>query len=120
MTDSATQHLSGENYQIDHDVNKNCLSFQGSLRLNGPEEYAPVNLLLRASMNHSKNIILDLRKLEFLNSSGIAMFSKFVIEVRNEPELTLTIYGSNAIPWQSKSLKNLQRLMPTLVLEYHD
>lgn len=29
----------------------------------------------------------------------------------------MTIIGSDKIPWQAKSLKNLQRLMPSLKLE---
>jgi len=30
----------------------------------------------------------------------------------------LTLKGSNDIPWQEKSLKNLQRLMPNLILSF--
>jgi hypothetical protein len=72
-------------------------------------------------------ITLDLRKLEFLNSSGINVLSKFIIKVRqhrerqakeNQPETNMVVYGSQTIPWQSKSIKNLQRLMPSLELEW--
>jgi hypothetical protein len=68
-----------------------------------------------------------LRKLEFLNSSGINVLSKFIIKVRqhrerqfkeNQPETAMTVYGSQTIPWQNKSIKNLQRLMPSLELKW--
>jgi hypothetical protein len=59
-------------------------------------------------------IVLDLRELDFLNSSGITMFSRFVIEARDRADVALQFLASEAIPWQARSLKNLQRLMPSL------
>ncbi len=82
------------------------------------EEYAPIVDLLNEVTDSSPNMItLDLRKLEFLNSSGINIISKFVIKVRQLKNIQITIQGSKQIPWQGKSLKNLQRLMPSLHLE---
>ncbi|MGK7955796.1 MAG: STAS domain-containing protein [Crocosphaera sp.] len=94
------------------------VSFQGSLRLSGSEEYTPiVELLDEAAKDEPETITLDLKELEFLNSSGISMLSKFVINIRKKKSSAIAVKGSNAIPWQGKSLKNLQRLMPTLTLE---
>jgi hypothetical protein len=62
-------------------------------------------------------ITLDLRELEFLNSSGINVISKFVLKVRQKNTSQILVRGSKTIPWQGKSLKNLQRLMPSLQLE---
>jgi hypothetical protein len=59
-------------------------------------------------------IVLDLRELDFLNSSGITMFSRFVIEARDHIGINLQFIASEAVPWQARSLKNLQRLMPSL------
>ncbi len=82
------------------------------------EEYAPIVDLLNEVTDSSPNMItLDLRKLEFLNSSGINIISRFAIEVRQLKNIQITIQGSKQIPWQGKSLKNLQRLMPSLHLE---
>ncbi|NET54260.1 MAG: hypothetical protein F6K09_38340, partial [Merismopedia sp. SIO2A8] len=67
-----------------------------------------------------KVITLDLKKLEFLNSSGISMLSKFVINVRKKNASQIQVKGSTSIPWQSKSLKNLKRLMPKLELVLED
>jgi len=44
--------------------------------------------------------------------------SKFVIKVRQKESIKIIVCGSDAIPWQRKSLKNLQRLMSSLVLEW--
>lgn len=109
--------IQDENYKISFDPEAQVVEFFGSLRLNGMAEYSPIfDLLNQASTESSQTLTLDLRNLDFLNSSGIAMLSKFVIGVRNG-ELKLNVLGSSAIPWQGKSLTNLKRLMPNLTLE---
>jgi hypothetical protein len=40
-----------------------------------------------------------------------------VIKVRQQGNIQMVLQGSKNIPWQGKSLKNLQRLMPSLQLE---
>jgi hypothetical protein len=109
--------IQDENYQVRFDAAAHVVEFRGTLRLNGMAEYAPIfELLNQASANPAQPLTLDVRKLEFLNSSGIAMFSKFVIGVRNG-EVKLNVIASSAIPWQGKSLTNLKRLMPGLILD---
>jgi anti-anti-sigma factor len=86
--------------------------------LSGIEEYAPiVKLLNDLADREPEKIILNLQKLEFLNSSGINVLSKYVIKVRQKGTIQMVVKGSKSIPWQAKSLKNLQRLMPSLQLE---
>ena len=106
--------IENENYTLDSDESSN-VSISGSLRLNGMDEYAPILDALRAPLAGA-NMTLDLSGLEFLNSSGIAMLSKFIIEARGIDGMQLTINGSAQVPWQGKSLKNLQRLFPALEL----
>jgi len=110
--------IQSENYKICFDTEAHAVEFHGSLRLNGMAEYAPIFDLLNnaCALKPAQPLTLDLRQLEFLNSSGIAMLSKFVIGVRNG-EVKLNVLGSTAIPWQGKSLTNLKRLMPDLTLE---
>ncbi len=107
-----------EDYRICYDPSTATVSFVGSLRLSGSAEYAPIVELLGslASVEPAK-ITLNLQQLEFLNSSGINMLSKFIIEVRKQARVQMAVQGSQRIAWQSKSLKNLQRLMPGLQLE---
>ena len=107
-----------EDYGICYDPSTATVSFRGSLRLSGPQEYAPIVQLLEevADLAPAK-ITLNLQQLEFLNSSGINMLSKFIIEVRKKARVQMAVQGSQRIAWQGKSLKNLQRLMPGLQLE---
>lgn len=108
--------IEGENYKVEYNPASSSIAIGGALRLAGLGEYAPIIEVLNTALGAHANITLDMKKLEFLNSSGIAMLSKFVIEARNKGNVDLTICGSSAVPWQGKSLINLQRLMPKITL----
>jgi hypothetical protein len=111
--------ITADNYLVCQQENSDTITFKGSLRLSGMEEYGPIINLLNTLADRDPNcIILDLQGLEFLNSSGISMLSKFVITIRKKASTAITVKASKSIPWQEKSLKNLQRLMPTLTLEF--
>ncbi|MGE5658877.1 MAG: slr1659 superfamily regulator [Actinomycetota bacterium] len=111
--------IKSEDYCIWYDPMTKTVTYNGSLRLSKTEEYAPiVQLLNEITDEQPPLIILNLRKLEFLNSSGINILSKFVIKVRQQKNIQIVVQGSKSIPWQGKSLKNLQRLMPSLHLEW--
>jgi hypothetical protein len=108
--------ITGETFTVEWDEATRTVALKGILRLNGLEEYAPVAQFLSSAVPQG-SMTLDLRGLEFLNSSGIAMLSKFVIEIRNRKTVDLTVLGSKAISWQGKSLVNLCKLMPSLRME---
>lgn len=106
-----------EEYCVNYDNTKATVFFQGVLRLQGTEGYLPIVKILDAVIEQKQPIItLNLRELKFLNSSGINLISKFVIKMRNQKDVQLVIEGTKQFPWQSKSLKNLVRLMPGLKL----
>ena len=110
--------INTKDYNIQYDRATETVTCCGSFRLSQMEEYAPiVQLLNDVAEREPKIITLDLRKLEFLNSSGINILSKFAIKVRQQKNTQIIVKGSKQIPWQGKSLKNLQRLMPSLHLE---
>ncbi len=110
--------IQSKDFSIGYESANKTVVCQGSLRLNGVEEYEPIVQLLNDIADQDPpKIILDLRNLEFLNSSGINVISKFVIKVRQKGTIQMVVQGSKSIPWQGKSLKNLQRLMPKLQLE---
>lgn len=107
-----------ENYKIVYDKASNNIIFDGSLRLNGSAEYASISELLDfVAQQEPEKIVLDLKELSFLNSSGISILSKFVIKIRKCKTIQMVVIGTKKNPWQGKSLKNLQRLMPSLKLE---
>jgi hypothetical protein len=107
--------INGESFEIRLEDDNSTVFFKGALRLSGSEDYAPIlDLLKETLVQPAAPIVLDLRELDFLNSSGITMFSRFVIEARDRAEINLEILASEAVPWHARSLKNLQRLMPAL------
>lgn len=111
------QEIKGDNYKV-WSEDETTVNFQGSLRLGSPAEYEPITQLLNSVTAQSPpKITLNLKELEFLNSSGINMLSKFAINLRKKKTIQVVIVGSNDIPWQGKSLKNLQKLVPGLKLE---
>jgi hypothetical protein len=113
-----TQEIKGEEYIIRYDFASATINFIGELSLSGPEDYAAIAQLLNEIADTSPaTMTLNLRELEFLNSSGISMLSKFVLSLRKQKRIQLVILGSNTMPWQGKSLKNLEKLLPGLKLE---
>ena len=110
--------VKGEDYTVEYDAETVTIKFQGQLSLGGPKQYKPISKLLTdVAATGPKAMTLNLRELEFLNSSGISMLSKFVVGLRKKRTTQLIVLGSSSMPWQGKSLKNLQRLLPGLKLE---
>ncbi len=111
------QEIKGEDYNVQYIPESVTVKLQGELSLTGSADYAPIAQLLNeiAELNPPR-ITLDLKKLEFLNSSGISMLSKFAIAMRKKTTIQLAILGSDDILWQRKSLQNLLKLCPNLQL----
>jgi hypothetical protein len=109
------KNINGESFEIWRDEATSTVGFRGALRLTGMEDYAPILEMLKETLaNPPAKVVLDFRELDFLNSSGITMFSRFVIEARDRTGVDLQFLASESIPWHARSLKNLQRLMPSL------
>jgi len=106
-------------YHIYYNTETATIICNGSLRLKGGEEYTPIADILEQVVElSSEKITLDLRELKFLNSAGITMISKFVINVRDKENIQLAIEGSKKIAWQRKSLLILKKLMPNSQLDF--
>ena len=118
MNQVTSMEIQGADYRVWREANPNTIYLKGLLRLSGKPEYQPISDLLEQSLTVSNTIILDLCGLEFLNSSGITMLTMFVVKVRNKGDVNLTVKGAEKVVWQTKSLKNLKRLMPSLTLEF--
>lgn len=118
-TEISIQDIKGEEYSIHYEAVTSTVFFEGSLSLASIEDFAPINNLLEAALNNAApTLILNLRQLEFLNSSGISVLSRFVIKARNQEHKSLIVQGAETIIWQKRSLRNLQRLMPAMELEW--
>jgi hypothetical protein len=111
--------IRGDNYHVVYDPASANIALQGFLRLRGMSEYAPIMQLLDGVVAAApETITLSLQGLRFLNSSGINMLFRFVINMRDQTSTQVVVHGSSQIPWQVKSLRNLQRLMPGLQLDF--
>lgn len=100
-------------------IEGSVIHYEGTLRLSGTDAYQPIYEMMQSFLStNPSSIVLDLTQLEFLNSSGINLLAKFTIELRKAANVGLTVLGSNRIPWQSKSLPNLQKLHKGVVLEF--
>lgn len=106
-----------DDYSVWYESEGATVFFKGFLRLPGLPEYQPIMDLMLEAIAQSPNLTLNLQELEFLNSSGISMLSMFVVKVRDRGDAQLALQGSGKVFWQTKSLRNLQRLMPALKLE---
>ena len=107
-----------EDYEVHYDEADAVVICRGSFRLHGSEEYQPIlEILLAAADSKPEKLTLDVRELQFLNSSGINTLSKFILRVRKNELDQVLIRGSTQFPWQGKSLKTFQRLLPGLQME---
>ena len=112
--------INQDDYRVSYDPETAVITYSGRFRLRG-EEYAPIaELLNEAADAKPPKLTLDLRKLQFLNSSGINILSKFVLRVRKHNVSAVTIIGNAGFPWQHKSLKNMQRLLPGLQVKLEE
>jgi hypothetical protein len=109
--------VNSADYSVVYEQDSATIYFKGEISLSTASDYAPiVNLLNEFSTSPAKNITLNVKELQFLNSSGISMLSKFVLGMRKKKSTQLVVLGSKKVPWQNKSLKNLERLLPGLKL----
>ena len=117
MIESTELEIKDDEYSVRYNPETTTLMFQGELQLNGMSEYAPLVTLLDRVVNQEPSVLtLDLRELEFLNSSGVNVLLSLVIKVRDKKRIQLVVEGSETVSWQSRSLNNIRRLMPTAQL----
>ena len=112
-----------ENFQIIYDPETQTIAFFGSLRMNDLEEYDKIKKFIREAYDlESPELILDYRKLEFMNSAGISTLCRFIFEVKDiVPFKPITVVGNADILWQQKSFENLKKIWDKLKLKFvHD
>jgi hypothetical protein len=118
MTSSELLEIKDPDYSVQYNTKTQTVTFRGELQLSGMDDYTPIIALLDdAIAQEPPTLTLDLRGLEFLNSSGINMLLRLVIKVRDRSHMQLVVQGSEKVSWQSRSLQTLKRLMPRLDLQ---
>lgn len=108
--------IKGQGYRVWYDRSSRTVHFEGVLRLS-TSEYKPIDDLLEAVLaSNPPSVRLRMTDLQFLNSSGINMLYKFAIAVRKKQTTELHVNASSTIPWQGKSLPNLKKFLPSIVI----
>lgn len=110
--------IKGPGYRVWYEDAARTVHFEGSLRL-GTSEYEPIyNLLAGVLAADPPALHLRMTELTFLNSSGINTLYKFAIAARKQGKTELHVHASSAVPWQSKSLPNLSKFLPSIVITH--
>jgi hypothetical protein len=110
--------LRGEDYVITYVESRSAVEFFGTLRLRDSADYKQLTQMLEGALANAKeSLVLDFRNLQFLNSAGINVISRFVIAARTANTAQLRVLGNNEISWQQKSLGNLQKLWARVSIE---
>ncbi|HAO22937.1 MAG TPA: hypothetical protein DCQ37_22300 [Desulfobacteraceae bacterium] len=102
-------------YQANYDSQTATVVCKGTLDLRGKDGYKEIAELFDHVVNQPDlptDITLDVRELEFLNSSGITTLGGFIIKLRNKGGARLIVKCSNKYSWQERSMKGLEKLMP--------
>lgn len=106
--------IKGPGYRVRYDAATSTVHFEGSLRL-GTAEYEPIANLLNSVVGQKPAAIqLRMTDLVFLNSSGINTLYKFAIALRKLGTIEVHVYSAASIAWQSKSLPNLRKFLPSI------
>lgn len=105
------------NYRVWFDPTASIVFFEGTLRL-GTKDYKPISQLLSDVLAENRpHLTLDMLELKFLNSSGINTLYKFAIALRKQGVSAVMVRGTTVIAWQTKSLANLKKFLPTICIE---
>lgn len=105
-----------DKFSVTYDAESLTVRFTGVLDMRGKEGYKEVIELfdqIVAETDAGKTVTLDVKELEFLNSSGITTIGAFIIKLRNKGGIRLFIHCSNNHSWQARSMTGLQKLMPS-------
>jgi hypothetical protein len=96
---------------LQFDSSTNTMTFSGSMRLANMKEYDQISHFLKEHIHAStQHATLDLKELQFLNSSGITTLSLFILNCKKASGPGLKVLGNNEISWQQKSLINFKKL----------
>jgi hypothetical protein len=106
--------MTGQNSEFKVECDDKSCTISGVMRLSSPVAYLEHFEIIRHKMRDaSDKFIVDISKVEYLNSSGINAFGRIIIYARQE-EIPLIILGDSQYPWQQKSIKPLEKLWDKL------
>lgn len=113
--------LAIENASFTFDKDSATINIEGSLRLSGMQKYHEegfFDFLKNAVKASDTSINLDLTKLQYLNSSGVTAFSRFILELKKESLNPIKVIGNTEVSWQKKTLPNFPKLWNQVTLDF--
>ncbi|EMJ98287.1 slr1659 superfamily regulator [Leptospira alstonii] len=104
--------LKEEDYSVETEKSRGRIKISGTLRLLNVEEYDPIISAIETMLEHSGRgkAVIDIKNLDFLNSAGIASFSRFVAVYDKKNVRNIEIKGNKNRYWQIKFLENVKKL----------
>ncbi len=110
------------NYSIHYDCEAEIISLSGKLHLIQREKafHEILSWFDLVINKEPPRVLLDVSNLYYLNSLGISIVAKFVIRARDKKSIHVVVKASKQITWQTKSLVNLKRIMPSLEFIFSD
>ncbi len=97
---------------------ENRILLQGDLRLESVEKYDEIiNFISDNTLSSKRPVILDITRLETLNSSGIAALGMLMVEMKRH-DREISIIGSRYISWQTLSLEGFKDINEKLSIEF--
>ena len=110
------------NYSIHYDCEAEIISLSGKLHLIQREKafHEILSWFDLVINKEPPRVLLDVSNLYYLNSLGISIVAKFVIRSRDKKSIHVVVKASKQITWQTKSLENLKRIMPSLEFIFSD
>jgi len=114
--------IQGKNYKVNFD-GKGTLSMSGKLAAM-PDEYEKIedffeSVIDAVSEANTMELVLDLRELIYLNSSGIkTLCVSLVMEADDAEGLYLKILCKNSLTWQVETLPTFKDLMDNLEIVF--
>ncbi|GEM_PF-3986689 len=116
-----THRITTPKYRVEGDRQTHHIALEGILRLENTLAYKPIlELMEQVADEHTTRLVVDLSKLEALNSSGINSFCQFLIKTVQRQGVKVVVKASSAINWQVRMLANIQRVVPEFDLEYSE
>jgi len=108
-----------DNYSVHVDKLNQTIVMKGTMRLENTAAYRPiVEMMEKLAETQPETLTINLRTLEFINSSGINSLSKFLMQTTKQAGVAVIVLASEAVPWQNRMLRSIQRVVPDFQLEF--
>jgi len=96
-------------FKIIYDEGKETIFFEGALRLNDFSRFDKIKqFMLDVYILDGNELVIDFKKLDFLNSAGISTLCNFIFAIKDQNKKNVKIVGNKDILWQKKSFENLK------------